>query len=231
MKKDHFDQIEDYLDGSMNDREREEFEELLNTDPELRKSFEERKKLQELYTTSYRINELKTKIAAAVSEEKTKSNSRRVWLNSNYRMIAAAAVILAIAVFGSIMIFDNRSLEDLEQIAIGSPSDSVTGKSAEDMANYANRDKVTGTGTFDEFFPDEFSQLSTTDSICFKWPATIPSKFLLLYDSKGMLVKKIKIRKKAKEYWMMPGTLKEGTYFWKFMHDTTLIRITVTEKP
>jgi hypothetical protein len=229
MKKDHFDQIEDFLDGSMNDREREEFENLLNTDPEIRKSFEERKKLQEFYTTSYRINELKTKIAAAVSNEKT--SSKNVWLRNNYRTIAAAAVILAIAVFGSIMIFDNRSLEDLQQIAISTPSDSVVGKSAEDMANYANKDKVTGTGTFDEFFPDEFSRLSTNDSICFKWPATIPSKFLLLYDSKGMLVKKIKIRKKAKEYWMMPGTLKEGTYFWKFMHDTTLIRITVTEKP
>ncbi len=52
-------------------------------------------------------------------------------------------------------------------------------------------------------------------------------RYLTIYNNKGELVKKVTIKKKVKEYVLMPGTLKPGVYHWKFMNDTTLIRITV----
>lgn len=228
MKKDHFNLIEDYLDGSMNPEERTEFENLLKSDAELQKLLDERIQLQELYVADHRINELRSKISTSLKNEKQTAGTS---IFRNYRMVAAAAVIITLAVFGSVLVFNNRSVDDEEYITVVPLPDSVAGKAATGPGSYANKDAVKGKGTFDDFFPDEFSRLYTSDSICFTWPASMPSRFLMLYDSKGKLVKKIKIKKKASEYWLMPGTLSEGTYYWKFMHDTTLIRISVNNKP
>lgn len=233
MKKDdYFDRIEDYLDGSMSMDERAAFENLLASDAELKIRLDDRKKFQELYVTTHRINELRGKISGAIQTEKGDTKNRAGFFSGNFRMLAAAAAIIALAVIGSVLMFNNNSGEGEEFITIAPvPADSIAGTAPTRPGEYANKDIIKGKGTFDEYFPDEFTLLYTSDTICFTWPETVPSRYLMLFDEKGKLVKKLKLKKNTREYLLMPGTLTEGTWYWKFLNDTTLIRISVTSKP
>jgi|GEM_PF-2550737 len=247
MKKDDYnDRIEDYLDGSMSNKERLDFERLLATDPDFRKLLDERKEFQELYVTTHKITRLRSKISEAINSEKATEKTTGASITGQIGRIlpgifgrtAVAAAIIALAVIGSLLLFDTGAgkdeyitLADRQAASATKQTDSITGKAASEITGYANREIVTGTGTFDEYFPDEFTKLHTSDTIRFAWPEPRASRHLMIFDSKGQLVKKLKLKKKASEYLLMPGILGEGIYYWKFMNDTTLIRISVNKKP
>ena len=96
------------------------------------------------------------------------------------------------------------------------------------MEEYSNIDILVRKESVDDFFPDEFTVLKANDTIIFKWPSSLNERYLTIYNSKGELVKKATIKKKIKEFTLLPGVLKPGIYYWKFINDTTLIRITVS---
>ncbi len=216
--------IESFLDGTLNDQEKEAFLARLETDAALAKAFDERRLLQESYVEASKRIKLKKQIRSIVTEEKRRvSNQRKIWL-------AAASVIL-LATLGSILIYNARNKGTERQYAKeqASPDQAVQGKQY-NMEEYGNMDVVVRNAAVDDFFPDEFTELKSTDTICFRWPSTLTERFLTIYNSKGQLVKKVTIKKKVKEYVLLPGILQPGVYFWKFMNDTALIRITVSNQ-
>ena len=216
--------IESFLDGTLNDQEKEAFLARLETDAALAKAFDERRLLQESYVEASKRIKLKKQIRSIVTEEKRRvSNQRKIWL-------AAASVIL-LATLGSILIYNARNKGTERQYAKeqASPDQAVQGKQY-NMEEYGNMDVVVRNAAVDDFFPDESTELKSTDTICFRWPSTLTERFLTIYNSKGQLVKKVTIKKKVKEYVLLPGILQPGVYFWKFMNDTALIRITVSNQ-
>lgn len=224
MKNSNFDieLIERFLEGTLNDQEKEAFLARVESEPEFAKKFSARKLLQETYTEATKRIELKKKIRSVVDEEKRKvSNQRKIWL--------VAASLIVIATIGSLLIYNSRTNKQENQYAKeqNSSDQAVQGKQNR-MGEYGNMDVVVRNAAVDDFFPDEFTELKSTDTICFRWPSTLTERFLTIYNSKGQLVKKVTIKKKVKEYVLMPGILEPGVYFWKFMNDTALIRITVS---
>lgn len=216
--------IENYLDGSMTPSEKNEFERQLLKDEELSKMFAERKNIQDIYITTHEMLALKKTIRASIEFQKKREKKHYL---TTWKFSLSAASVIIFMLLGYIFVFDKAPSRDKNYISIEPPKgDSVTGIN-HNINTYSNRDIVKGKGHFDEFFPDEYAQLHTTDTICFTWPLSITSKVLLLYDSKGQLIKKMKIKKNNHKYYLLPGTLNEGIYYWKFMNDTTLIRISL----
>lgn len=214
--------IERFLEGSLNDQEKNAFLLRVESEPELAQAFSERKLLQESYTEATRRIELKKQIRSVVGEEKRRSSyQRKIWL--------AAASLIVLATIGSLLIYNSGSkrLENKYAKEQKSTDPAVQGKQNK-MGEYGNMDVVVRKESVDDFFPDEFTSLKASDTICFKWPSSLNLRYLTIYNHKGELVKKVTIKKKVKEYVLMPGVLKPGVYHWKFMNDSTLIRITVS---
>jgi hypothetical protein len=214
--------IERFLEGSLNEQEKGAFLARVESDPEFAQAFSERKLLQESYTEATRRIELKKQIRSVVGEEKRRaSNQRKIWL--------AAASLIVLATIGSFLIYNAQNNGTDTQYAKEQPSpdQEVKGKQNK-MGEYGNLDVVERKESVDDFFPDEFTPLKASDTICFRWPSSLNLRYLTIYNHKGELVKKVTIKKKVKEYVLMPGVLKPGVYHWKFMNDSTLIRITVS---
>ncbi|MHC1777555.1 MAG: hypothetical protein AB9834_19310 [Lentimicrobium sp.] len=214
--------IERFLEGSLNKREEEAFLARLESEPEFAQAFSERKLLQKTYTEATKRIELKKQIRSVVGEEKRRAAyQRKIWL--------AAASLIVLATIGSFLIYNARNNGTENQYAkeFPSPDQAVQGKQNK-MGEYGNMDVVERKESVDDFFPDEFTPLKASDTICFKWPSSMNLRYLTIYNNKGELVKKVTIKKKVKEYVLIPGILKPGVYHWKFMNDTTLIRITVS---
>jgi len=216
--------IEQFLEGSLNDQENTAFLARVESEPAFAAAFAGRKLLQETYTEATKRIELKKQIRSVVGEEKRRSSfQRKIWL--------AAASLILLAMLGSILIYNARNKGTERQYAKeqASPDRAVQGKQY-NMEEYGNMEVVVRNAAVDDFFPDEFTELKSTDTICFRWPSTLTERFLTIYNSKGQLVKKVTIKKKVKEYVLLPGILEPGVYFWKFMNDTALIRITVSNQ-
>ncbi len=216
--------IERFLEGTLKDLEKEAFLARVEAEPELAAAIAERKLLQESYTEATHKIELKKQIRSVVGEEKRKaSNQRKIWL--------AAASLIVLATIGSFLIYNARNSGTENQYAKEQPSpdQALQGKQNK-MGEYGNMDVVVRKESVDDFFPDEFTPLKASDTICFKWPSSLNLRYLTIYNNKGELVKKVTIKKKVKEYVLLPGVLKPGVYFWKFMNDSTLIRITVSNQ-
>lgn len=214
--------IERFLEGTLNDQEKEAFLARVDEESEFAAAFAERKLLQESYTEATRRIELKKQIRSLVGDVKRKeSNQWKIWL--------AAASLILLATVGSFLIYNEQTSKTESQYAEEqqSPDQAVQGKQNK-MGEYGNMDIVERKESVDDFFPDEFTLLKTSDTICFKWPSSMNLRYLTIYNSKGELVKKVTIKKKVKEYVLIPGTLNPGVYYWKFMNDSTLIRITVS---
>ncbi|MBL7906167.1 MAG: hypothetical protein JNL22_14175 [Bacteroidales bacterium] len=226
MKKtdNDFELIERFLEGSLNQQESADFLHRVESDPEFAKMFSERKLLQKTYTEASKRMELKKQLKSLITDEKRKTSSqRKIWL--------AAASLIVLAVIGSLLYYNSGNPGNEKQYAkeLPSPDEAVQGNQ-NNMEEYGNMDVVERKESVDDFFPDEFTPLKTNDTICFKWPSSMNLRYLTIYNSKGELVKKVTIKKKVKEYVLLPGILKPGVYYWKFMNDSTLIRITVSNQ-
>lgn len=226
MKKTEHDPelIERYLEGSLNDQETGDFSKRLESDPAFAKMFSERKLLQETYTEATKRIELKKQIRSVVGVEKRRASNQR-------KILLAAASLIVLATIGSLLIYNARNTGQEKQYAKEQPTNdqALEGKQNK-MSEYGNMDVVERKEAVDDFFPDEFTPLKANDTICFKWPSSMNLRYLTIYNNKGELVKKVTIKKKVKEYVLLPGILKPGVYYWKFMNDTTLIRITVSNQ-
>jgi len=226
MKKSEndFELIERFLDGTLSDQENADFHARVESDPEFARLFAERKLLQKTYTEATKRIELKKQVSSLIADEKRKAAYRqKVWL--------AAASLVVLATIGSLLIYNARSHKSESQYAKEQPSRdrAIEGKQNK-MNEYGNMDVVVRKESVDDFFPDEFTTLKANDTICFKWPSAMSLRYLTIYNNKGELVKKVTIKKKVKEYVLLPGVLKPGIYYWKFMNDSTLIRITVSNQ-
>lgn len=216
------DLIESFLEGSLNDQENKAFLARVESEPAFAAAFAERKLLQETYTEATKRIKLKKQIRSVVGEEKRRASfQRKIWL--------AAASLVILATIGSFLIYNAQNSGTESQYAKEQPSpdQAVQGKQNK-MGEYGNKDVVERKESVDDFFPDEFTPLKANDTISFKWPSSMNLRYLTIYNNKGELLKKVTIENKVKEYALMPGVLTPGVYYWKFMNDTSLIRITVS---
>ncbi|MGV8111530.1 MAG: hypothetical protein AB2L17_01360 [Lentimicrobium sp.] len=218
---DYAELIERFLEGALSDDELVFFKKQLESDPEMAEVYRQRIALQELWVESTRRGMLKKQIGQVIAREKQSVRARRnIWL--------AAAAVVVLSVIGSLLIFNTRNTKPEEQYAAGqeTPLPATEGKQNQ-MNEYGNIDIVKPAKSVDDFFPDEYTPLKSNDTIVFRWPSSMETRYLTIYNNKGELVKKVTIRKKVKEYMLLPGVLKPGIYYWKMMNDSTLIRITV----
>ena len=220
------DLIEKYLEGSLSENEETAFQERLANDDVFADTFAERKLLQEVFIEESVRSNIKKTISTAMAEEKRKTKvNRRIWM--------AAATFILLAAIGSVLIYNSSERMPKEEYASEQTSPETedreaTQKKSNSMEEYSNIDILVRKESVDDFFPDELTVLKANDTIIFKWPSSLNERYLTIYNSKGELVKKATIKKKIKEFTLLPGVLKPGIYYWKFINDTTLIRITVS---
>ncbi len=222
------DLIEKFLEGSLSENEETAFQERLANDVGFADAFAKRKLLQKAFVEATVRADIKKTIGSAIAGEKRKAQThRRIWL--------AAATLIILATVGSLLIYNsfNRMPENqfaIEQNLPEKEDREAMERKSNSMEEYGNLDVLVRKESVDDFFPDELTVLKANDTIIFKWPSSLNERYLTIYNSKGELVKKEKIKKKVKEFTLLPGILKPGVYFWKFMNDSTLIRITVSNQ-
>ena len=212
--------IEKYLEGSLEISEENAFLERLKSEPDFAKLYEQRKKLQTAYVASARRIHIKKKIQNAIFLEKKRGTAQRYYWY--------AAAILSFITIGSILLYTNKPINNTEAYSLeGSDTLSIIHGEKRTPENYANLETVKPVYEITDFSPHEESTILSSDSIDFIWPGNIQTDYLTIYNSKGVLVKKVKIKSKTKKITLMPGELAPGIYFWKLMNDSSLIRITI----
>jgi hypothetical protein len=158
-------------------------------------------------------------------ENRRTTTNRRVWL--------AAASLILLALAGSVLLYNSSWRKPEQQFAKEQTSPengdrAATQRKVNSMEEYSNVDVLVRKDSVNDFFPDEFTVLKPTDTIIFKWPASLNERYLTIYNSKGELVKKATIKANVIKYTLLPGVLKPEVYYWKFMNDSALIRIKVS---
>jgi len=213
--------IERYADGMMADSEREAFEQGLEAEPELKRMLNEYTLIKKTYIEASRRIELKQTIQAAIATNKTvRLNQRKMWL--------IAASVMLIAAIGTLIVFSTGTKKPDNQFTANSlPGEKAVEGKQNTMKEFGNMDVVKLNIPDNAFFPDEYTYLKANDTILFQWPSELSQRYLTIYNSRGELVMKATIKKNIKEYVLMPGVLKPGVYYWKFMNDSMLIRIRV----
>lgn len=220
------DLIEKHLEGSLSEKQEITFQERIANDSGFAGLFAERQLLQEAYTEAALRSSIKRNIFSAMVEERGLTKTRnRIWM--------AAATLILLATIGSVLIYNSSGRMPEEQYAteLNSPENEdreAIQRKSNNMEEYSNIDVLVRKESVDDFFPDELTMLKATDTIIFKWPSSLNERYLTIYNGKGELVKKATIKKKVNEFILLPGILKPGVYYWKFMNDSTLIRITVS---
>jgi len=228
MKNSDFDieLIERFLEGTLNEQEKEAFLARVEAEPEFAAAFNQRKLLQASYTEASKRVELKKQIGLLIEDEKHKTlKQRKLWL--------AAAAVVVLASLGSLLIF-NPGKPDMENdyaknLQIHEAE--TTSQQAEGQLNraieYAAVDSVVKVKQSNGFYPNENTLLSLTDTIRFSWPESIKVSQLIISDSKNTLVRTINIQTSAKQHLLMPGSLNPGLYSWKIQNDPTINRFRI----
>ena len=219
--------IEKYLEGSLSENENIAFQQRLAKDAEFDDIYHKRKLLQESFIeATVRVN-IKKAIRSAIAEEKRRSKTRqRIWL--------AAATLIILATFGSLLIYNSFNNMPENQFATEqNPSEKgdreATQRKSNNMEEYGNLDKVVRKESVDGFSPDEFTTLKANDTIIFNWPSSPNERYFAIYNDNGGLIKEETIEENSIGFKLLPGILKPGTYYWKFKNDDALIRIIVSK--
>ena len=220
------DLIERFLDGSLNEKEREAFQERTKTDTAFADSLAKRKLLQKSYVEVHKRGELKKQIRSVVSDEKRKVATKKTfWL--------AAASVIVLAAVGSVLIYTTNKtdsqprLASQQQMPLKDSADHLVQGQQQSMTEYGSADTLKASNKKNTFFPAESAKLKTGDTIWFSWPDFYKVRVLTICNNKGEVVKKESIKQGLNQYVLLPGNLPPGKYTWQILKDSAKIHFTV----
>jgi len=202
--------IERFLDGTIPDKEKADFMEKMNNDPEIEREVREQTLLKENWVKAHQLKKTREEVAVAIKREKAQ-NRRHI-----ITWIAAASVLFLFAV-PALFYFNDDSDRSLEMAKDTQRNDSIQEiigipqfKSAEEKANFGIAD------TLKLIAPINNQQFSRKDSIVFQWtPALSDSTYISIQNGKsGQTVFKEKLFTGRSDFTLEGGFLPVGSYHW-----------------
>lgn len=208
------DLIERFLEGSLDEKERDAFHERIKTDDAFADTFEQRKLLQLSYIEASKRHELKRHLRSVITDVKRKKTTlRKVWL------VAASFIILA--GIGSFFLLqtrqssNNNMAKQDENIVIGKKNQIEEYGSVDTFNKKSTSNAIT-------FLPVDGTVFYQKDTILFFLPVMDEKDTLIIYDKSGAIIKKITIKPHSSEYKLLPYMLKPGEYSWNHSFDETV---------
>jgi hypothetical protein len=205
--------IERYLEDTLNEKDREAFNERIKTDNVFADTFKQRKLLQVAYIEASKRHELKKNIRSVVTDVKHKNaNLRKVWL------VAASFIILA--GIGSIFLMQSKHASNNSMAKQDSnllEDEVVTGKKNQ-IEEYGSVDTFNKQSQRDiiSFRPIDGSVFYLKDTIWFSLANMNSTDTLIIYNSSGSVSKRLTIQPGTDKYKLLPYILKPGTYTWNY---------------
>ncbi|MEI6059998.1 MAG: hypothetical protein WCR72_04785 [Bacteroidota bacterium] len=207
------DQIERFLEGSMDEKELTVFNERLKADAAFAETLAMRKLLQASYIEASKRNKLRNQIHSVLTIEKRNSiKHRKVW-------IAAASVII-LAGIGAFLLLQSRQIQNnniaLQQDFI--PKDAVVSGKKNSINVYGSIDTFgkQHVSKATAFLPNEGAVFNQTDTILFYQQEIKANDILIITNKAGSVVKKINKQGGSSAYKILPHTLEPAIYTWYF---------------
>lgn len=214
MKMENFDNdlIENYLDGTMSEKEICAFNERLLKNKEFAELFTNRQRLQSAYIKALENSELKRHIKTLIDHEKHKYSIRMyIWL--------AAATVFIFAGVGGLLLYQTEDSIKINKFAKHenmSDEDKLVEPSKNRIKEYGS----THTLQFQNAkIAKDGMVLSQRDTILFTRENTDVEEILYLSDSTHTIVKQITLIEGTSVFKLLPHSLKSGTYYWCFSHE------------
>jgi hypothetical protein len=213
------DLIERFLEGSLDEKDREAFNERVKTDIAFSDAYQQRKLLQASYIEASKRYELKKHIRTVVTDVKRKNaNLRKVWL-------VAASFVLLLGI-GSFFLLHSRqaSNNNMAKQGINLPADEVVTGKKNNIEEYGSVDTFSNQpkGNIITFLPVDGTVFNRNDTILFFLPVMNGKDTLIIYDKAGSVRKKITIQPGTAEYKLFPNILKPGKYSWDHTSDKSV---------
>ena len=207
------DLIENYLEGSLSEAERKDFEEQLKADQLLSEKLSERLIIQKAWIKVDQHDNVKRHIAQLIKIEKYEIKSRTT------RWLAAASLILLISTSSVLFIRynpkgDGQNFQAGNKGTAGNKHELMVSGQKNEIRKFGSSDSIQKISSVELYFPKDGTTFSSADTITFSWPAKSLKEKLVIFDENWNKVKEVKISKGVTEYKVAPQRLKPGAYTW-----------------
>ena len=207
------DLIEKYLEGSLSEAERKDFEEQLKSDKLLSEKLSERQMIQKAWIKIDQHDKVKRHVAQLIRIEKNTIQSRKT------RWLAAASLILLISISSVIFIRynpkgDERNFQAGNKGSTGKKSELIIRGQKNEIRKFGSSDSIHKESSRAHYLPKDGKTFISADTITFSWPKNSLKERLMIFDENWMKVTDIPLSKDVTEYKLFPSKLKAGTYNW-----------------
>ena len=216
IQRNDLDWIEDYLDGTLSEPEKEAFRERLAADPSFSALYEQRLKLQQTWKETEKYADVEDKVAGLIMSEKAAIRKRR-------NILLVAASLVAVIGIGSVLLFilPDRTTHKMQEAHIAADS-AIQGPQQIGMPEYGKIDSVAKMGTSEVILisPALNAEFIKGDTINFQWRSPMEESELIIQNKvTGRQVFNIKIPEGEKAYRLATTNLPAGEYQW-FISDS-----------
>ena len=196
LKEKDFNDIDDYLDASMNTDEKQKFETELEINDELKQEYLRRAKLRKLWQDSHEFEETKAMIQSALASESKTSKIAPLWY---YVSIAASVIILLTSYY---FITQNQKNDGFHSLQIDQP------------ASYAKLDSIQ---EIELISPKNHQTFPTDSTLVFNWKTSLNQlDTLRIYSSfNDSLFMTIPVQLSASKTAIHSADLGQGSYYWE----------------
>jgi peptide subunit release factor 1 (eRF1) len=200
------DQIEDFLDGKLSEKEKIQFLKLLETDKELETLYHQRLELAENWVKAKKYEGTRNIVSELIREEKSKQRNRL------YVWSIAASFLILVSISGIVM-FTGQSEK---QSNLANNSKGAENPMVPKIKQADEKAKMHIMGKVKLISPIRDEIYSKLDSIIFKWETDADAETYLIIGSQkdGNTIYREKIKLSEKQYVLEKNFLPSGKYFW-----------------
>lgn len=212
--------IEKYLEGSLPESERIQFEHRVNTDECLRSELQQRRMVEQLWVKESVKRTTQDRVKRIMEEGNAGTFNKTYWL-------AAASVVLILGI-SAFFFFQTPPVKGPEY-ARGEnkgnvrPGDgTITGKTL-NINKYAAVDSVNTI----KFYPVDHTIFHRTDTITFSWPAEMNSQKLIISGSESKQTLVIELDRNKASFKLPLVHFAPGEYKWHLAENDSMQSFTV----
>ena len=208
LKEKDINDIENYLDASMNADEKRKFEADLESKDDLKQEYLRRVKLKELWKDSNEFEETKAMIQSALASESKRSKIAPLWY---YVSIAASVIILLTSYY---FINQNQKNDGFQSFQIDHPT------------SYAKLDSIK---EIELISPNNHQVISVDTMLIFSWKTLLTEMDTLrVYSSfNDSLFITIPVQLSAFKTTIHSADLGQGSFYWELNKSTNKAKFAI----
>ena len=209
-------ELEAYLEGSLPEQEKIQFEKKMENNKTLKEAHKDRLKTKQLWTDAKEFAEEKEKVKLILSKENTNNNRQILW-----QTLAAAAVLLLM--IGSYFYINHKEM-GMSDPQLADQKEEVNTLSVDEPISYAKQKTYLSVLLIQ---PKNDQEISQAQTILFKWEGLSSADSLMVFNATNDdLVFKQLLKSKDSTLTLPAHKLNEGSYYWKISNKKESFMIT-----